>query len=141
MRNAKLPALFLAILALPLLTSATRRRAVSRPEDPLPLEVHRSFAVTDPAILDGFSFERVMNTLVERSGTRTTALRLYQQMIDTQNPKPGLVAHDGPHCDDFLVDGKASFNGLPRRCPTPEGVLATINPFANGDHIPLGLFN
>ena len=135
----RLGAVLLAVLTLALLGGAAKRRAV--PPSSLRLDARRSFAVTDQAILDGFSFQRVMNTLVERSGTRTTALRLYQQMIDTQNPKPGLVAHDGPHCDDFLVDGKASFNGLPRRCPTPEGVLATINPFANGDHIPLGLFN
>jgi len=142
MRNAKLPALFLAILALPLLTSATRRRAVSRPEDPLPLEVHRSFAVTDPAILDGFSFERVMNTLVERSGVRgMTATRLFQQWFDTQNPKPGLAEANAPHCDDFLLDGQPSFNGFPRRCPTPEGVLATSQPFVPPSYVPLALIN
>jgi len=95
--------------------------------------------VTDQAILDGFSFERVMNAIVGRSGTRTTAIRLYQQLFDTQNAKPGLVAPDAAHCDDYIVDGKPGFNGFPRRCPTDEGALATTNPFAASDHIPLAL--
>ena len=121
-----------------LLAGAARRRPVT---PALPLDARRSLVVTDQAILDGFSFERVMNAVVARSGTRTTAVRLYQQLLDTQNPKPGLVAPDAPHCDDYIVDGKPGFNGLPRRCPTDEGALATTDPFANGNHIPLALVN
>jgi hypothetical protein len=123
-----------------LLLIAARRRAVT-PHPSLSLDLRRSFAVTDQAILDGFSFERVVNAIVERSGTRTTALRLCQQMFDTQNPKPGLAVADAPHCDDFLVDDKPGFNGLPRRCPTPEGILATTNPFAGTVYMPLALIN
>lgn len=83
-----------------------------------------------------------MNAIVERSGTRTTSLRLYQQMFDTQNPRPGLAMADAPHCDDFLVDGKPAHNGLPRRCPTPEGILATTNPFRGpATYTPLALVN
>jgi hypothetical protein len=117
-----------------LLAGAARRRAIS-PHPPLNLDLHRSFAVTDQAILDGFAFERVMKAIVERSGTHTTALRLYQQMFDTQNPRPGRVVADAPHCDD------AVFNGLPRRCPTAEGALATTDPFAAREYIPLALLN
>jgi hypothetical protein len=130
--------LLLSAVAIVLLAGAARRRAVA---PVLPLDARRSFVVTDQAILDGFSFERVMNAIVARSGTRTTAIRLYQQLFDTQNAKPGLVAPDAAHCDDYIVDGKPGFNGLPRRCPTDEGPLATTNPFAKGDHIPLGLIN
>lgn len=129
----------LAVLALPFVIGASRRRAAS---PPAVLDMRRSFAVTDHAILDGFSFERVMNSLVERSGVPgMTAIRLYQQWLDTQNPKPGLVAADAPHCDDFLIDGKPSFNGFPRRCPTTEGSFATVKPFVPPQFIPLAIIN
>jgi hypothetical protein len=39
-----------------------------------------------------------------------------------------------PHCDEFT-------NGFPRRCPTPEGALATTDPFANDDYLPIGIVN
>ena len=130
--------LLLSAVAIVLLMGAGRRRAVA---PSLPLDARRSLVVTDQAILDGFSFDRVMNAIVARSGTRTTALRLYQQLFDTQNPKPGLVATDAAHCDDYLVAGKPAFNGLPRRCPTDEGALARTDPFVNGDYIPLALTN
>ena len=83
--------LLLTAVATLLLVGAARRRAV---EPPHPLNGRRSFVVTDQAILDGFSFERVMQAIVARSGTRTTALRLYQQLFDTQNPRPGRIASD-----------------------------------------------
>lgn len=133
--------LFLVVLAaVPLVIGAARRRAVNRP---MALEMRRSFAVTDLAILDGFSFERVMNAIVERGRIPgVTARQLYQQWFDTQNPKPGLVVADAPHCDDFLVDGKPSFNAFPRRCPTPEGSFATGDPFVSPPaFIPLALIN
>jgi hypothetical protein len=122
-----------------LLTAAAHRRAVAPP--PSGLETGRSFVVTDEAI-DGFTFERVMTTLVARSGVPdVTPLSLYQQWFDTQNPKPGLAAMNGPHCDDFLTDGKPSFNGFERRCPTPEGALAAVNPFLTADFVPIALVN
>ena len=130
--------LLLSAVAIVLLAGAARRRAAT---PPVPFDARRSFVVTDQAILDGFSFERVMNALVARSGTRTTAIRLYQQLFDTQNAKPGLIAADSAHCDDYLVDGRPAFNGLPRRCPTDEGAFAKSDPFAGRDHIPLGLIN
>ena len=130
--------LMLSAVAIVLLAGAGRRHAVA-PD--VPLDARRSLVVTDQAILDGFSFERVMNAVVARSGTRTTAIRLYQQLFDTQNPRPGLVAADAPHCDDFLVNGKPAFNGLPRRCPTDEGALARYDPFSRGDHIAIGVIN
>src|ERR1700738_16269 len=99
--------LLLSAVATLLLAGAARRRAV---EPPHPLDARRSFVVTDQAILDGFSFDRVMNAIVARSGTRTTALRLYQQLFDTQNPKPGRVAPDAGSCADCMVNGQATFN-------------------------------
>ena len=130
--------LLFAVVAVVLLAGATRRRAVAPPAH---LDPRRSLVVTDVAILDGFPFERVMNAIVARSGTRTSAIRLYQQLFDTQNAKPGLVAANVPHCDDFKVDGKPAFNGLPRRCPTDEGAFAKLDPFIGNDHIPLAIVN
>ena len=97
--------------------------------------------ITEAAMLDGFGFDRVLQTLITRSGATTTPLALYRQWFDTQNPKPGLAVADAPHCDDFLTNGKPSFNGFPRRCPTPEGVLATSDPFTAHDYAPIGITN
>jgi len=132
--------LLVSAIVIAFFAGGARRRVVT-PGPELALDARRSFIVTDQAILDAFPFERVMNALVARSGTRTTAVRLYQQLFDTQNPRPGLVVRDAPHCDDFSLDGRPAFNGLPRRCPTPEGPLANSDPFARGDHIPLALVN
>jgi hypothetical protein len=122
--------------------AAGRRRAID-PARPLPsaLDARRSLAITDVAILDAFGFERVMRAIAERSGTATSAAALVEQMFDTQNPKPGLEAADAPHCDDFVLDGQPSFNAFPRRCPTPEGALATADPFAPGAYIPIAIVN
>ena len=127
-----------------LLLTAARRRAVLPPPAPKPITIdfRRSLVVTDPAILDAFDFQRVLQTLIDRSGaTATTPLSLYRQWFDTQNPKPGLSVADAPHCDDFITDGKPSFNGFPRRCPTPEGALATSDPFTAHDYTPIGITN
>lgn len=140
MSRRALSAVVLAALAFSFFIAA-RRRVAGTPVPFIPLSLERSFAITDPAILDGFSFERVMNTLVE--GTNVTALALYQQWWDTQNAKPGRVAGNAnaPHCDDFLVDGRPAFNGFPRRCPTPEGALAVTNPFTPPEWFPIGVMN
>ena len=135
LRTTRLLSLVLCIVVLCL--AADRRRAVIRPT----LDIHRSFVVTDMAVLEGFSFERVLTTLT--AGTQTTPMQLYQQWLDTQNAKPGLFDPDGPHCDDFLTDGSPSFNGFPRRCPVPEGLLAKDQPFVSSIDriIPIGITN
>src|SRR5205085_1693661 len=89
------------------------------PPQPPAIDIQRSMVVTDPAILDAFNFQRVLQTLTR--GTSTTPLALYQQWFDTQNPRPGLAEADAPHCDDFVTNGKPSFNGFPRRCPRRKG--------------------
>src|SRR5438309_9629395 len=123
-----------------LLAGAARHRVVSPAPAPPPIDIMRSMVIVDSAILQAFDFQRVLQTLVDRSGaTTTTPLSLYQQWFDTQNPKPGLVAADAPHCDDFLTDGKPSFNGFQRRCPTSEGMLATTDPFAAHDYTAIGI--
>jgi hypothetical protein len=135
-----------AVLAAILLGSVTlvsaRHRASVPPAKPITIDPFRSLVVTDPGIVDGFDFERVLRTLIDRSGaTATTPLSLFRQWFDTQNPKPGLAMADAPHCDDFLTGGKPSFNGFPRRCPTPEGVLATADPFPGHEFTAIGITN
>jgi len=120
---------------------AARHRAITPPKT-TSIDVRRSLVITDPAILEGFDFQRVLQALIDRGGTTaTTPLSLYRQWFDTQNPKPGLAVADAPHCDDFWTDGKPSFNGFPRRCPTPEGALATSDPFTAHDYTPIGITN
>src|SRR5689334_4567401 len=128
-----------ALLAGCLFLAVAARHRVVAPPAPAPIDIRRSLVITDPAILDAFDFERVLQALT--AGTSTTPLSLYRQWFDTQNPKPGLAVADAPHCDDFTTNGKPSFNGYPRRCPTPEGVLATSDPFAAHDYTPIGITN
>ena len=110
---------------------AARRHAVSPPSAPVvpQIDIARSLVVTDPDVISGITLQRVLQALIDRAGVNMTPLQLYQQWLDTQNPKPGMAAADAPHCDDFITDGKPSFNGFIRRCPTPEGILATTDPF------------
>src|ERR1041385_6935682 len=128
---------------------AARRRVVAPPSaPPAPIDIHRSIILTDLNDTVNFNLERVLQALIKDSGaTDTTPLSMYRQWFDTQNPKPGLFVADAPHCDDFLTDGEPSFNGFERRCPTPEGILATSNPFSTstpfalGDYTPIGISN
>jgi hypothetical protein len=129
----------IALLAGCLLLTAAARRHVVAPPTPPPIDIRRSLVVTETDILSAFDFQRVVQTLTDRSGTPTTALQLYRQWFDTQNPKPGLAVANAPHCDDFIVDGKPAFNGFARTCPTPEGILATSDPFAAHDYTPTGI--
>ena len=129
------------VAATALISIGARHRAAAPVSPAVNIDIRRSMVITDPAILDGFDFERVLRALTDRSGTPTTPLQLYRQWFDTQNPKPGLAVADAPHCDDFITNGKPSFNGFPRRCPTPEGQLATSDPFAAHDYIAIGVTN
>ena len=116
-------------------------------EQPLPraIDARRSLAVTDLDILSRFSFERVMTQLAAQSGVPgLTAVQLFQQWWDTQNPGPGL--YEGPHCDDEVSsDYESQLNGYPYFCRSEaEGTQATCNPFAPNSecaYIPIGLFN
>ncbi|HEY6136793.1 MAG TPA: hypothetical protein VI670_03425 [Thermoanaerobaculia bacterium] len=135
--NKKVIALLAATIAL-FSVAATRRRATLPPTIASQLDASRSFAVTDVTILEGFPFIKVMNWIVAESGT--TPEKLIRQMFDTQNPSPGMADSASPHCDDFLVNGAATFNGFPRRCPTPEARVAGVHPNLPG-FIPLALIN
>lgn len=97
------------------------------------VDPRRSLVVTEPEILGGFTFERVLDQLVEQSEVGgLTTLGLFQQWWNTQNPPP---------CTGTL-------NGYPYACrPAPaEGALATVDPFLDPgtnphEYIPIGLFN
>ena len=140
MRIAALSAaIFLTLVAA---TGTSRHRSVSPPPGPITqLDPRRSMVITDLVLLEGFTFQRVLDQLIARSGVpNLTSAQLFRQWFDTQNPKPGLADPAGPHCDDFMTDGSPSFNGLPRRCPTLEGVLAAT-PFTAGEYFPIALVN
>jgi hypothetical protein len=129
------------------LAAPTRHRATIPPKDEEPqgpitsLDARRSMVITDVALLQGFTFQRFLDTLIARSGVHNlSATQLYRQWFDTQNPKPGLADPAGPHCDDFKSGTQATFNGFPRRCPTPEGELAQGG-FTAEEYIPIALVN
>ncbi len=80
---------------------------------PPSIDARRSLAVTEQVILARFPLRRVLERLVAQSEVPgLTALGLFQQWWDTQNPGPGLGL--GPHCDDQRdSDGNPSLNGFP----------------------------
>jgi len=109
------------------------------------VDARRSLAVTEQTILARFSLQRVLTQLAAQSGVSgLTALQLFQQWWDTQNPGPGLYA--GAHCNDS-VDGAGTslLNGFPYLCrATAEGAQAYCDPFQAGStcaYVPIGLFN
>ena len=128
-------------LAVVILLTASRNRAVRPPETPKPLNPTRSFEITDKPIVTSFTLTRVLTQLIDRSGVSgLTADQLIRQMFDTQNPRAGSLDPDGPHCDDTFTNGVPSFNGFPRRCPTPEAKLAAVQNLA-GQFFTIGLTN
>jgi hypothetical protein len=129
------------VLTLVAATGTSRHRSVAPPSHITQLDPRRSMIITDLTLLQGFTFQRVLDQLIARSGVpNLTSAQLFRQWFDTQNPKPGLADPLGPHCDDFMTDGSPSFNGLPRRCPTLEGPLAAT-PFTSGEYFPIALVN
>jgi hypothetical protein len=109
------------------------------------IDARRSLAVTEQTILARFSLERVLSQLAAQSGVSgLSALQLFQQWWDTQNPNPGTYA--GAHCDDNVDGyGAPTLNGYPYFCrATAEGAQVGCDPFAAGSscaYIPIGLFN
>lgn len=109
------------------------------------VDTRRSLVVTEQSILARFSFERVMTQLAAQSGVPgATALSLFQQWWDTQNPGPGTTS--GPHCDDQLdASGASAINGYPYLCRAgAEGAQSACDPFAANSpcaYVPIGLFN
>lgn len=96
------------------------------------VDVRRSLAITDQPVLETFTFQRVMNQIVETSGIAgLTPLGLFQQWWDTQNPTgaPGPA----PHCNDELTGGNPSLNGYPYTCrdAPAEGIQASCDPFTD----------
>jgi hypothetical protein len=119
--------------------------AISQPVKNVTVDPRRSLAVTEKSILTRFSLQRVLTQLASQAGTPSiTALQLFQQWWDTQNPKPGTYA--GPHCDD-TVDAQLGsvVNGYPYRCRNgAEGAQYNCDPFAPSSacaYVPIGLFN
>ncbi len=119
--------------------------AIEQPVYTGPIDARRSLAVTDLNILSRFSLERVLTQLAVQSGVPgLTAVQLFQQWWDTQNPGPGL--YEGAHCDDQLSsEYDSQINGYPYFCRSEaEGTQAECNPFAPNSacaYIPIGLFN
>ncbi|QRO01412.1 RICIN domain-containing protein [Archangium violaceum] len=102
---------------------------------PVSVDARRSLAVTEKALVNGFTLRAVLDRLASQSGVSgLTGSQLFKQLWDTQNPSPGLTV--GPHCNDV-----PSVNGFPYRCRTADGAQAQ-NPDAEMDsYSAIGLFN
>lgn len=101
-------------------------------------DVLKSLAVTDPAILAKFSFDRVMNQLLTSADVSKTetSTKVFKRWMSTfaSTTAPG-------DCNDPGIDP----NKYGLRCPRPaEAQLATVDPFATTSKVtwkPIGLFN
>ena len=115
--------------------------------DTFDIDPRRSLAVTDEALLAGFTFERVMDQIVSTANEPgLTREALYGRWWDSQNTASGAAFPEAFHCDDSIIDGKESLGAFPIQCPRPEGALAFTDPFSDPDnnpdsYIPIGLFN
>jgi len=141
--NRKLTGTAFIAVAIAVLFTGAKMRSVRSPSAPKPVVLigTRSFEITDKPIVAAFTLDRVMTQLAARSGVAgLTGPQLLRQMFDTQNRQPGLADPAGPHCDDTLVAGAPTFNGFPRRCPTPEGRLAAT-PYLGDEYFALGIAN
>lgn len=87
---------------------------------PAQIDVDRSLFVHDRATLDAenFSLKRTLGQIASQVATTvpgTTAVKIFQQLWDTQNAAPGQI--NGPHCSD----NGSTLNGFPVMCPRAEG--------------------
>jgi len=91
------------------------------------ITVGRSLAVTDPAILAKFSFQRVMNKITTTAKSTITPLQLYKDWMATW-------AACGPNVDP---------NGYGIQCTRPESQFGSFNPFATtgARFVPVALMN
>jgi hypothetical protein len=124
---------------------ATSDEALCGSAAPIDLDVRRSLVVTEQPILQGFTFERVMNQLVSQARVPgLTATTLFQRWWDSQNRAPGAFT-DAAHCDDHSDGELTTINDFPYDCrqAPAEGSQATCNPFTDAAcaYIPVGLFN
>jgi hypothetical protein len=114
--------------------------------DSVEVDPRRSLAITDQALLTGFTFTRVMDQIVATANEPgLTKELLYGRWWDFMNASPGFFP-EARHCDDTMINGKASLGAFPIHCPRPEGILAATDPFfspaTNPDsYVPIGLFN
>lgn len=114
--------------------------------DTFDIDPHRSLVITDQALLTDFTFERVMQQIVDTSAEPgLTKEDLYGQWWDFLNKAPGFFP-EARHCDDLQIGGQSALGAFSIQCPRPEGVLAGTDPFDdpgfNPDaYLPIGLFN
>jgi hypothetical protein len=115
------------------------------------IDPHRSLMVRDRATLDAvdssatppftnaFALRKTLKQLADQVATtvpNTTAVSIFRQLWDTQDPGPGVT--NGPHCGNDL-------NGFPIACPRAErreaiGTDAMVDARLD-DYKPLALVN
>ena len=107
------------------------------------IDPRRSLAVTETAILSGFTAQSVFDQLAAQNGTGGfTSVQLFRQLWDTQNPSPGKsdlnAVTSYAHCND----NGGTLNGAPYACRPGEGAEANdTTPATLATYTAVGLYN
>lgn len=118
--------------------SSGRVSALSTTIDP-----RRSLAVTETAILSGFTAQSVFDQLAAQNGPGGfSGVQLFRQLWDTQNPAPGksdlMAVTSYAHCSD----NGGTLNGAPYACRPGEGAEANDTTSATlSTYTAVGLYN
>lgn len=99
--------------------------AVSAPEpERLVLRPERSLLVSDPAVLEGLTFERALSSLAGNE-----AHDVYLAFARSFLPRASTEEAPGPRCDDeaAVVGDMSTLNGFPIPCPAEAGALLQTN--------------
>ncbi len=102
--------------------------------DPGPTDIHKSLVVTDPEILALFPLRRVLDQLINLSGSTNTADDMWAQWWASQRQRTG----GDPAWDPFCDDNASTINGFAIQCPRAESQLEKVRPES---HQPVALFN
>lgn len=107
------------------------------------IDERKSLFVTDVEILKHFTFDELMERLVQDSGSRTlTKEKLFQQWWDTANRGSEFnLGLNGPNCDS---PGVMDLNGFLYTCPRDEGHQIMNQPFGlatPATYTPIALVN
>lgn len=108
------------------------------------IDERKSLFVTDVEMLKQFTFDELMERLVQDSGSRTlTKEKLFQQWWDTANRENDFnLRLGGPNCDSPGI--KEDLNGFEYTCPRDEGHQIMHQPFGPATpatYTPIALVN
>lgn len=105
-------------------TGSSQGGAGASGDEPLVLRSERSVLITDPAVLQGLTFERTLFSIAGDDGHE-----LHLAFARSFVPRAAAEDGPGPRCDDEreAVDGTSQLNGFPIPCPAEAASLLQAN--------------